>query len=310
MGLVKLPFVLFVCFVGEIARFLGSVFCFCLLCISASAAGVHPLSIAPTDYPTNTLGYALERTYSALTNRPGYAAGNDMPWNGFIYGSTNAAWSWNPNSILYRKRGASGISVAQLGTTQARFCLLTRRHAVTAGHYGGISPGGVIWFLGTNNLVHGLTIARVATPIEGEDRTLVFFNRDVPANVEPMAIAGPVTKGVYPNIFGVVGEYLPPDHGSPYRSPPVFFVCQHGHCGRHIQSHPNGHIGVDGGDSGGPGFIILSNQCLNVGGISMSSPGTNLFRRMDEMTVSMGLKPSDYQPRFVSLAAYPRWPQK
>src|SRR5438309_525588 len=83
--------------------------------VAAPGADLVPLAAGFTSggvyYPTNSLGYALETNYTALTNsrvnyNGTYVAWNDQPWTGYIWGSTNVAtWRWNSNSIMYGKRG-------------------------------------------------------------------------------------------------------------------------------------------------------------------------------------------------------------
>jgi len=289
----------------------------CLLLASACLRAVaeeNGLASGGVYYPEKSLGYALETNYTALTNslaknQGGYFIDNDQPWTGFIWGSTNISkWKWNPNSILYGKRGATAISAAQLGGTQARFCLLTRRHAVTAGHYGGITNGLMVWFLGTNNLVHGMVVSNTAVRYDGEDRAIVTFTRDVPDDVQPMRIAAPLTNGPTGDIYALVMKYFPPEAHNPFRPRAGFWVCQHGYCGRNTQKHPGGTIGFDGGDSGAPGFLILGDECVNIGGVSMNVPTTNMLRRMDALTRGLKLDPSRYQPSYVWLTNYPTWP--
>ncbi len=272
-------------------------------------------------FPANSLGYALETNYTRATNGKvnytnTYQVWNDLPWTGYAWNNTNIArYRLNTNSVIYGKRGATAISVAQFGGTANRMCLITRRHAVGAGHYGGVTNGLVVYFMGTNGLVHAMTTSNTwVEPIDAngrwlpgfENREIVTFTQDVPADVEPMKLASPLLSG-QAGVGGLVEHLLPPITGN--RFPAILFVCQHGYCGRLLQAHPGGGaIGINGGDSGSPGFMLLGDECVNIGGISMGYPTTNMLVRINALTRSLGLNTNNYQPWFVSLTNFPKWP--
>ena len=285
---------------------------------SASAADLPKPTAGQTfggiHYPINSLGYALETNYAALTHRlVHYQVSNDALLIGPYASPANpVGLSWNTNSILTGKRGVTAISIAQFGGTQSRLCLVTKRHAVGAGHYGGLTNGLTVFFLGTNNTLHRMTTSNIWVgqwrDADREDRAILTFTQDVPDDVQPMRIAAPLTNGPTGDIYALMEKYFPPEAQNPYQPRAAFWVCQHGYCGRNGQHHPGGVIGSDGGDSGSPGFIILGDECVNIGGISMNAPTTNMLRRMDDLTRSLGLNPAKYQPSYVWLTNYPTWP--
>lgn len=268
-------------------------------------------------YPIHSLGYALETNYWARTNAIlNYHPETDQPWTGYQRSSTNVAkYRLNTTSVMYGKRGATAISVAQFGSTENRLCLITRRHAVGAGHYGGVANGQIVYFIGTNGLLHGMVTSNTwiePVHVSGsvmpgfENWAIVTFTKDVPSDVEPMKLAGPLIAGREGSVFGLIEHLFPPMKGKHF--PAVLFVCQHGYCGRLTQPHPEGIIGMDGGDSGSPGFILLGDECVNIGGVSMGYPTTNMLYRVNYLTRRLGLNTNDYQPHFVSLTNYPAWP--
>ena len=250
-------------------------------------------------YPTNSLGYALETNYFARTNAiPHYDPATDRPWTGYTPFSTNLARvRLNPASVIHGRRGAAAISVAQFGSTMNRLCLVTRRHAVGIAHYGQPSPGSVVWFIGTNGLVHGLTVATSFASELGEQLEVVAFTRDVPADVPPARVIGPLT-----NAWQFLASFFPP--GTVSRQ---LAVCQHGYVGVCGQPHPGGSICGQGGDSGSTGFILLGDELLYTGVFS-AKPSPFMQQKIDELSLRLGLRPNEYQLQIVNLTNYPRWP--
>lgn len=297
----------------------GLLLLFGTLIFSADASGAESapmtngLTAGGIFYPANSLGYALETNYFARTNAiRHYNPGADQPWTKYEWGNTNVArYRLNTNSLIYGKRGATAISVAQFNMTANRLCLLTKRHAVGAGHYSGVTNGLIVWFIGTNNLVHGMVVSNTffSSPVtSSEDREIITFTRDVPDDVQPMRIAAPLTNGTTGDIYALVERYFPAEAQNPYRPRAGFWVCQHGYCGRNAQPHPSGIIGSNGGDSGSPGFIILGDECVNIGGICMNAPTASMVDRMNILTRSLGLDTNQYQPQYVWLTNYPAGP--
>jgi len=255
-------------------------------------------------YPTNSLGYALETNYFARTNAIAhYNAATDQPWTGYRWGNTNlAGYTLNTNSVIYGRRGATSISVAQFNATANRLCLVTRRHAVGIAHYGGVTNGYVVWFMGTNGAPHGMVTSNVwtafgATNGLGEDLEVVTFTRDVPEDVQHARVIGPLT-----NAWQFIHSFLPP--------PPAvsrqLAVCQHGYVGVCGQPHPGGAVCGQGGDSGSTGFIMLGDELLYTGVFS-SKPSPFMQQKINDLTLSLGLRTNDYQMQVVNLTNYPKW---
>ena len=276
--------------------------------LTASAADVNTskpgLIFGGVYYPTNSLGYALETNYHACTNAISrYNPGTDQPWTGYQWASTNVAhYALNTNSVIYGKRGATSISVAQFNSTPNRLCLVTRRHAVGLAHYGGVTNGYVVWFMGTNGLMHGMITSNVwtdfnSTNSEAEQLEAVTFTADVPADVQPARVIGPLT-----NAWQFIESFFPP--------PPAISrqlaVCQHGYVGVCGQPHPGGAVCGQGGDSGSTGFIMLGDELLYTGVFS-SKPSLFMQQKINELTVSLGLRANDYQMQVVTITNYPKW---
>lgn len=288
-----------------------------LLCVLCVLLRLNPSVAADTNtpgntfhgvfYPTGTLGYVLESNYHRITNSiPGYQVWNDQPWLGFIYGNTNVAgYRFNPKSAIYRKRGATALSIVQFNSTQNHLCAVTRRHAIGIAHFGTGEQldNQTVWFMGTNGLLHAMRttncFADKSLYKTNEDIEVIQFTQDLPPDVEVMRVLGPLT-----NSWRGFAAYFPPSN-QPEHLPNPFF-CQHGYIGRGGQPHPNGVIG-DGGDSGSPTFTIYGDELINVGGMS-PPPSPLMQRKIDELSRKAGLDPAKYQMQVFYLTNYPKWP--
>ncbi|MEY4388045.1 MAG: hypothetical protein RLY20_3328 [Verrucomicrobiota bacterium] len=289
--------------------FLSVVVCFTLLRLDAPAGtnAVPGATFRGEFYPANTLGYALESNYQRLTNAiRGYQPWNDQPWLGYQWMSTNvAAYRLNPRSVIFGKRGATALSLAQFNSTQNHLCAVTRRHAIGTAHWGdGASlDNQIVWFMGTNGMVHGMRttncFADKSVTKEFEDMEVVQFTQDLPADVEVMRVAGPLT-----NSWRGFAAYFSPSPEPGHL--PILMLCQHGYLGRGGQQHVGSPFGV-GGDSGSPSFIIHGDELINVGGLS-PYPSPQMQRKIDELCRRSGLNPARYQMQVVSLTNYPQWP--
>ncbi len=273
--------------------------------VPSSSINAQPSTALSTAFPTNTLAYALETNYVARTNAiPGYNPATDQPWTGYAWGSTNVGrYRLNTNSVIYGRRGATSISVAQFNATANRLCLVTPRHAVGLAHYGGVTNGHLVWFMGTNGLVHGMVTSNVWTDFgstsgNGEQLEVVTFTRDVPADVQPARVIGPLT-----NTWQFIHSFLP----SPPAASRQLVVCQHGYVGVCGQPHPGGVICGQGGDSGSTGFIMLGDELLYTGAFS-SKPSPFMQQKINDLTLGLGLRTNDYQMQVVMLTNYPKWP--
>ena len=254
-------------------------------------------------HPQDSLGYALETNYFATTNRLArYNPANDTLLIGPYASPANpVGLSWNTNSIFTGRRGVTAISIAQFGATCNRLCLVTRRHAVGLAHYGGMTNGLPVFFMGTNNTLHPMITSNVwsafgSTNAADEDLEVITFTQDVPDDVQPARVAGPLT-----NSWRFLSSFFPP--------PPAvnrqFAVCQHGYVGMCGQPHPGGAVCGQGGDSGSTGFIILGNELLYTGVFS-SKPSPFMQQKINELTLSLGLRTNDYQMKVVNLTNFHR----
>ena len=282
--------------------FAGIFLCLASWTVLGDAANVTPAgaSFEGVFYPENSLGYALETSYAARTNSiSGYNPATDQPWTPYKWGSTNlSGYRLNTNSVIYGRRGATSISVAQFNATVNRFCLVTRRHAVGLAHYGMPGKGNVVWFMGTNGAVHGMKVASAFASELGEQLEVVAFTRDVPGDVEVARVIGPLT-----NAWQFLQSFFPP---APFPARQLA-VCQHGYVGVCGQPHPGGAVCGQGGDSGSTGFIMLGNELLYTGVFS-SKPSPFMQQKIDELSLEMGLHTNDYQMRVVTITNYPKWP--
>lgn len=272
-----------------------------ILIVIPSSAQLAPAgrTFAGTFYPAQSLGYALETNYFARTNAIGnYNPATDQPWTGYVWGNTNIArYRLNTNSVLYGKQGATSISVAQFGGTVNRLCLVTPRHAVGLAHYGTPSAGSLVWFMGTNGAVHGMTTSHAFASDLGEQLEVVTFTQDVPADVQPARVIGPLT-----NAWQFIQSFFPP---APAISRQLA-ICQHGYVGVCGQPHPGGAVCGQGGDSGSTGFIMLGDELLYTGVFS-SKPSPFMQQKINELTLRLGLQTNDYQMRIFNLTNYPKW---
>lgn len=259
-------------------------------------------TLRPAEPPN--LRDAIWAEYQARTNTP---ANWYWIWDGFTWGGKVdvRGWIWNTNSIFYRSnvlaRGATAISPAnQSSGTQRKFTLLTRRHALTAGHYWETNAvrlstkdglvGTQIWFIGTNNFIHTATVARISVNLDPDDLALVIFKSDVPGDVQPMRI--PTADGLY-------GMAAVQSRTGRIYWPPALFSCQHGYV---VSSPP--HNFISGGDSGGTLCVLMANEAWFCSSGS-SRITTNLFQRINELTVAEGLDTNKYQPATVDISNWP-----
>lgn len=267
-------------------------------------------------FPANSLGYALNTNYSAITNtlggnHPGatnYSPEWETPWlgnNQFQYGTTNcASWTLNSNSVFYRKRGVTSLCVAMPDDNAGgnHVCLVTRRHAIGIQHFGTNWVGKVVWFMNTNGVVSGHTIA--AAMFDADTDYEVFqFAADLPANIETMRVAGPLPTNTFP---GKTAGLVPA--GDNIKSWKGFMYCQHGFIGFAGETHPSGTFNV-GGDSGSPGFILLGDELINTGGTGPGPiPSVPLQSLINTLCTNTGLDSASYQMETFALTNFAAWP--
>ena len=217
-----------------------------------------------------------------------------------IYTNAGASgWAWNTNCFLFGVTGFSGLSqVSASGGTLGKFTAITRRHAYTAGH---TANGGRVYFVGRDGSTNAAdTLARVilgpvVTNGVYQDYCLVIFSNDLPATVEPVKLA-------YESVVNAKLPVVQPSSSAPV---PYIETCQHGYVGSVSCVIGSGHAMHQGGDSGNPRFLILSNCIVNFGGTSGSLLSSNFLADLNALTVAAGLSTNDYQPEIWGLSNYP-----
>jgi hypothetical protein len=289
---------------------------FAILSLNSNAGNPSPPSPAtpsPVSLRTALLAELSYRTNAA----PDYY----QLWNGFKYLQYPAprgtsVWTWNPKSLLARdgvlSRGATAISPGQaLGAypSQIKFTLITRRLAVTSGHYFGQGPGTnnlnvverryqPIYFLTANNLVVTQYCTRLYAFYDGEDRAYAWFTNDVPAAITPMRI---LKSG------SLLGQAALASKIGGHNLDGVLAACQHG-CALsllNVATNPFYTHSIVAGDSGSTLFLVLSDETVFVGNVSATGLGTNFLNRINAITAAEGADPTRYQPQFYDLSGYP-----
>jgi hypothetical protein len=275
-------------------------------------------------YPPGTLGYTV---WTELTVR---AAGDTNAWRVWNnYDATDPYTlsnniAWNSNSVLFSAegvlaRGATGISIGRTDAAgsnyiqNGRMTAFNRRIATVSGHYTPYYTGELggfvgyrVLFLQTNNTIYTATVARAVSNLDGEDRLFVVFSNDLPAGITPMRIAGALSLYTNANYIGPVQYQLPwntIEFQNSAVASPIKYVCQHGF----LVNSP-AHSTIAGGDSGSPGFVLLSNELLYAAGISIAQPSSNFISRANTLLTEAGLDPAQYPIEFVSLTNFPLWP--
>ena len=216
-------------------------------------------------------------------------------------------FAWNTNCWVWGRRGLTGCSPMSKAETwkgnapgQIAITALTRRHGYTRGHaMGGENSqclvGVKVWFVTASNTVVERAITAQQTRFSGEplrDYTLVIFNTDLPASIEPLRVAGTNYWGRYP--------WLP---GTPH---PMAMTEQ----GKTVQA---GQVPFDasctkGGDSGSPVMLPLPDELVLVGGITTSPPDRAMQEDMDALSRRAGLNPEKYQMKQLDLTRWPAYP--
>lgn len=291
------------------------------------SAAARPASLSPnsaTGNPpplSNALPVSLPTALLAeLTYRTNASPDYYQLWNGFKYLQYPAprgtsVWTWNTKSLLARdgvlSRGATAISPAQgLGAypSQIKFTLITKRIAITSGHYFGQGPGTnnldvietrnqPVYFLTANNLVVTQYCARIYAFFDGEDRAYAWFTKDVPDSIKPMRI---VKLGPLLGLSAFWAKLGRQDLGG------TVAACQHGYALSMLSGGPNPFFthGIVAGDSGSTLFIVLPNEIAFVGSFSSTLLGTNFLNRLNFITAREGADTNRLQPQFYDLSGY------
>ena len=214
---------------------------------------------------------------------------------------------WNTNCILWGMKGLTGLSPnceADLGTGHSPITALTRRHGYTRGHGAGtdgINTNGLglkIWFLATDNRVVEMKVkqrvVRTRAYTTNSDYTIVLFDRDLPASIEPLRVMSFPQLQVY--------HPYPTQMGVPH---PIFMTEQRGEFSTGVQP-----LMVDimkGGDSGCPNFIPLPGELIFFGGRTTTGPTLEMQADMDALCRMEKLDPRKYQMQWMDLSKFPAY---
>jgi hypothetical protein len=211
--------------------------------------------------------------------------------------------AWNPNSLIYGKRGWTAISQLNswnLGTCdcpcQIPITALTGRHGYACGHaFGSTSTNQFnplsypcVWFCDPyNNVVQVNIPACIVRHDADHDYTVFLFDRDVSeSGITPMYV-GSVPQGdavllatcqtAYGEVPGCVYLASP---ASNFWVPQLPFLPQI----------------YKGGDSGSPIMVPTTNNALVfISGTYSSGPSSDMQTDMDTLSVMGGLNPASYQ---------------
>lgn len=267
-------------------------------------------------FQTN-IAYITNKTFDHLA--PGWL--NHRVWTNLIArtnGKSSQMWStrrhpllwpvkapevrWNTNCLLYGLKGFTAISPCWEGegaSGQVPITLLTRRHGYARGH--GMGPEGVrttfngkrVWFVSADDtVVQVQIIGAVVRYGAGLDYTILLFDRDLPASIQPLTVISPQEMAAhYPWLTGV---------------PPLI-----------MQTEQEGRVSVDlpgfklpvfkGGDSGSPDMIPLGKELVFVRGRTTSAPGPEMQADIDRLCREIGVDPKTYQMQWADLSAWPKF---
>ena len=125
-------------------------------------------------------------------------------------------------------------------------------------------------------------------PGQGDD-SIILFDADLPAGIEPMRVADSA-KVRRKYLFGDLSHK------------PVFMALQQGNVSAGVAGWT---VPIRGGDSGAPIMLPLPGELVFFGGISTSPPSAAMQADMDSLSRKAGLDPRRYQMQWVNLDGYP-----
>ena len=204
---------------------------------------------------------------------------------------------WNPRNLMWGMRGMTGISPCwemEGSSGQVPITALTRRHGYARGHGMGADgfntrrAGLKVWFLtAANKLVEVKITQSVVRSFAGgppyRDYTILLFDRDLPAGIEPVA-AGTTN---------LIARYQPVT-GAPWV---MFKTEQWGNVSAELPGFTFNTW--KGGDSGSPNLVPLGKELVFISGRSTSGPSAAMQADMDELCRLGRLDPKKYQMRWV-----------
>jgi len=213
------------------------------------------------------------------------------------------AVKWNPRALIHGWRGWTAISPcwqSEVWGGQIPITALTRRHGYTRGHGMGADgfranfAGMKVWFVTAENKLVTARVAREVVRTGGagvrKDYTILLFDQDLPAGIEPMGVA---------QLTNVVAKYaFVPGAPAPF-----------------LKTEQGGNVSAEipgftvptwkGGDSGSPDMLPLPGELVFVGGRSTTGPTPEMQADMDELCRLQKLDPQRYQMRWVDLSRFP-----
>jgi hypothetical protein len=207
---------------------------------------------------------------------------------------------WNTNCLMWGMKGMTALSPcweSEGNPGQVPITALTRRHGYTRGH--DMGPDGFntnrtgmrVWFLTTNNQAVEVKARLEVTrtfPKAHRDYTIVLFDRDLPASIQPIRVVGFTNQ---PPLFELVRD-------APC---PFFQTEQTGHVSAQV---PGFTVNIlKGGDSGSPNMLPLPGELVFSSGRSSSGPSSEMQADMDELCRREGLDPQRYQMQWAELSS-------
>lgn len=230
-------------------------------------------------------------------------------------------WIWNTNSLLFKNgvaaRGVTAIGVAQeLGatSTQLHFTLLTKRVAVTAGHWfhqgAGTNESDVIetrnqpvYFMTLSNTLVTQYVARVYVWWDGgKDKAYFWFTNDVPDSITPMRIA--TASNYYASTAYNVKAGTNGDGATLYADQDGNVYGQAG-----IGMRPGILTSTPyAGDSGSSWFFIgTNNEAVFYQSVSSSYTDDTAIQRIKTITTTEGVDTNStgQSPQFIDISNYP-----
>ena len=243
-------------------------------------------------------GHGLAESPRLITNTfAGFVAGSlaDTIWSSLhLEGRNTKLWEfWQlPAAISQVREGEGAFG-------QGSITALTRRHGYLRGH--GMGPSGLhpekvgvrVWFCTRDNQVIERKVKLLVTRFMDEgkvrDYSIILFDADLPATIEPMRVTDPDK---------VKRKYLFDD----LSHKPVMMSLQGGFVTAGVAEWT---VPVAGGDSGAPRMLPLGGELVFLWGISTSPPSAEMQADMDMLSLKAGLDPRRYQMQWVDLDSYP-----
>ena len=249
----------------------GVVFLLLAVClVSGQSFGAFRTYYTQGQYcPPGSLGEHLFSEARRLTNRAngspvltttrrGYSSGY-AEWNTnfFFFGCSNVTGQ----SLVVSNNWGDGLIFGKM--------LISRVAAITAAHTGSTNPGlnnawtnEALLFVDRTNGQHWRKVIRSLSDPGPDDYAILVLDSPVPASIEPMPIVWPS------NVWAKLANRS----ANPW---PVANACQHSRVISPLYGFDwSEYHGVEGGDSGSPTWIVVSNRCVAFP-LGYSSPGVS-----------------------------------